>query len=169
MRSHLRPLGRTNWPACGTLRDLQSANKPLWNGHNLHVVACPCGIEGQSNVNGGRTAAGHGGSASVRLSMTTQIFLAFVRGCTLDVRLVHRGGKVVSYNSLQAWLTKASKDARGLTMKTLDGTANPLYPPFAIGEDFIAGVMVEGSGDAIAYSYNSLISVQPLSPKPKGF
>jgi hypothetical protein len=75
----------------------------------------------------------------------------------------------VSYNSLQAWLTKASKDVRGLTLKTLDGKSNPLYPPYFIGDDYVAGVMVEGSDDAIAYPYGGLISVQPLGPKPKGF
>jgi hypothetical protein len=70
---------------------------------------------------------------------------------------------------LQHWVKKISTDARGLTLKLVDGTFATLHPPYMVGDDYVAGSMVEGKNDEIAYPFTSLISVQPLGPAPKGF
>jgi len=113
---------------------------------------------------------GRGEIPRARLSTTTQIFLAIYARLTEDALQINRRGKGVAYeDTLRAWVTKASKDTRGLTLKTLDGKSAVIHPPYHIGDDFVSGAMVEGTHDFVAYPYSGLISVQPLGPRPKGF
>jgi hypothetical protein len=72
-------------------------------------------------------------------------------------------------NELKAWMQRASQNARALTIKTGDGGSHPLYPPYFIGDDFVAGAQTEGGDNQIAYPYFSVVSITPLGAKPKGF
>ena len=75
----------------------------------------------------------------------------------------------MGHNLLQAWLKKVSTGARGLSLKLVDGTHVVLYPPFMVGDDFVAGSLSERDNAEVAYTFSGLICVQPLAPKPPGF
>jgi hypothetical protein len=96
--------------------------------------------------------------------------------CTLwcsDVGCVPQDNKwdnaVADDDRLKTWLKKNAGSTRGFTIKTADGGSAPLYPPYHMGDDFVAGSVVEERDEQCAYPYSCVVSIRPMAAKPRAF
>jgi hypothetical protein len=71
--------------------------------------------------------------------------------------------------SFEQWISKAVEGVRGLVLTQVDGHSSTIYPPYYIGDDFVAGSAAEGRDVKLAVTYRSIVTVRTLDPKPKGF